>query len=120
MPEFAGAYAWSTVTAVVSCADLSAMFQVMFPDSEIVSQYTLGKTKTRYTMIYGIASEFKKQLIYEINASPFYTVSFHESLNSQVQKSQMDVGVRYWNNRKKIAETRFFDLKFMRRPNADV
>ena len=96
------------------------MFQVMFPDSEIVSQYTLGKTKTRYTVIYGIASEFKKQLIYKINASPFYTVSFHESLNSQVQKSQMDVGVRYWNNRKKIAETRFFDLKFMRRPNADV
>ena len=119
MPEFAGAYAWSTVTAVVSCADLSAMSQVMFPDSEIVSQYTLGKTKTRYAMIYGIASAFKKQLN-EINASPFYTVSFDESLNSQVQKSQMDVGMRYWNNRKKIVETRFFDLKFMRRINADV
>ena len=71
-------------------------------------------------MLHGIAPEFKKKLIYDINASPFYTVSFDESLNSQVQKSQMNVGVRYWNNRKKIAETRFFDLKFMRRPNADV
>ena len=29
------------------CADLGAMFQVMFPDSEIASQITLGKT-TRY------------------------------------------------------------------------
>ena len=96
------------------------MFQVMFPDSEIVSQYTLGKTKTRYTVIYGIASEFKKQLIYKINASPFYTVSFDESLNSQVQMSQMDVGVRYWDNTKNIVETRYFDSKFMRRPNADV
>ena len=81
-----------------SCADLVAMFQVMFPDSKIVSQFTLGKTKTRYTMRYGIAHEFKKQLIYD-NASPFYTVSFDESLNSQVQMSEMDVGVRYWKNR---------------------
>ena len=34
--------------------------------------------------------------------------------------SQMDVGVRYWNNRKNIAETRYFDSKFMRQPNAYV
>ena len=103
-----------------SCADLGAMFQVMFPDSEIASQFTLGKTKARYTMLYRIAPEFKKQLIYDINASPFYIVSFDDSLISQVQMSQMDVGVRYWNNRKNIAETCYFDLKFMRRPNADV
>ena len=92
----------------------------MFPDSEIASQFTLGKTKARYTMLYRIAPEFKKQLIYDINASPFYIVSFDESLISQVQMSQMDVGVRYWNNRKNIAETRYFDSKFMRQPNAYV
>ena len=92
----------------------------MFPDSEIPSQFTLGKTKARYTMLYRIAPEFKKQLIYDINASPFYIVSFDESLISQVQMSQMDVGVRYWNNRKNIAETHYFDSKFMRQPNADV
>ena len=96
------------------------MFQVMFPDSEIASQFTLGKTKARYTMLYRIAPEFKKQLIYDINASPFYIVSFDESLISQVQMSQMDVGVRYWNNRKNIPETRYFDSKFMRQPNAYV
>ena len=92
----------------------------MFPDSEIASQFTLGKTKARYTMLYRIAPEFKKQLIYDINASPFYIVSFDDSLISQVQMSQMDVGVRYWNNRKNIAETHYFDSKFMRQPNADV
>ena len=75
---------------------------------------------TRYTILYRIPPKFKKQLIYGLNASPFYTVTFDESLNSQVQMSQMDVGVRYWNNRKNIAETCYFDLKFMRRPNADV
>ena len=78
-----------------SCADLGAVFQVMFPDSEIVSQFTLGKTKAKYTMLYGIAPEFKKQLIYDINASPFYTVFFYKSLNSQVQMSHMDVEVKH-------------------------
>ena len=93
----------------------------MFPDSGISSQFTLGKTKARYTILYRIASEFKKQLIYDINASPFYTLSFDESLNFQMQMSQVDVGERYWNNRKNIAEIRYyFDSKFMRRPNADV
>ena len=43
-----------------SCADLGEMFKVMFPDSEIASQFTLGKTNARYTMLYGIAPEFKK------------------------------------------------------------
>ena len=56
-----------------SCADLAAMFQVMFPNSKIASHFKLGKTKARYTMLYGIAPESKKQLIYDINASPFYT-----------------------------------------------
>ena len=102
-----------------SCADLGAMFQVMFPDSKIVSIYT-GKNKSKIYNALWNCPEFKKQLIYDINASPFYTASFDESLNSQVQMSQMDVGVRYWNNRKNIAETHYFDSKFMRQPNADV
>ena len=71
-------------------------------------------------MLHGIAPEFKKKLIYDINASPFYTVSFDESLNSQVQMSQMDVAVWHWNNRKNIAETRYLDSKFMSWSNADV
>ena len=34
--------------------------------------------------------------------------------------SEMDVGVRFWSNRKNIAETRYFDSKFMTQRNADV
>ena len=89
------------------------MFQVMFPDSKIAFQFTLGKTKARFTMLNGIAPEFKKQLIYDINASPFYTVSFDEGFNSQVQMSQMDVALLDWNSRKNIAEIRYLDSKFM-------
>ena len=122
MLKFPGAYTSSTAIAATTLVlNLSAKFQVMFPDSEIASQFTLGKTKARYAILYRIASEFKKQLIYDINASPFYTLSFDESLNFQVQMSQVDVGEWYWNNRKSIAEIRYyFDSKFMRQPNADV
>ena len=88
-----------------SYADLGAMFQVMFLDSDIAPQVTPGKTKARYTMLHGIAPELKKHLIYDINASSFCTVSSDDSLNSQVQMSQMDVGVWYWNNRKNIERT---------------
>ena len=113
MPKFTGAYVVNCHSSCNSCADLGAMFQVMFSDSKIASQFKLGKTKARYAMLYGIALELKKQLIYDINATPFYTVSFDESLNSQVQVSQMDVGVLYWNSRKSIAETHYFDSNFM-------
>ena len=94
-----------------SCADVGAMFQAMFPDNQFASQFTLGKTKARYAMLYGIAPEFKKQLICDINAPSFYTVSFDESLHCQLQMSQIDVGVWYWNNRKNIAKTLYFWLK---------
>ena len=32
----------------------------------------------------------------------------------------MDAGERHWSNRKNIAETRYFDSKFMKQLNADV
>ena len=94
-----------------SCADVGAMFQAVFPGNQIASQFTLGKTKARYAILYGIVPQFKKQLICDINAPSFYTVSFDESLHCQLQMSQIDVGVWYWNNRKNIAKTLYFWLK---------
>ena len=58
MLKFPGAYTLSTVTAATTVVlNLSAKFQVMFPDSEIASQFTLGKTIARYTILYRIASD---------------------------------------------------------------
>ena len=36
-------------------------------------------------MLYGIAPEFKQKLIFDINPSPFYSVTFDESMNSELQ-----------------------------------
>ena len=50
-----------------SCAELSELFQVMFSDSEIASEFTLGKTKCFYLINYGLAPFFKDTLLREIN-----------------------------------------------------
>ena len=54
-----------------------------------------------------------------INYSPWYSVSFDESLNKNQQKCQIDVNLRYWNGEKNITETSYLDSKFLLRPNAE-
>ena len=69
-------------------------------------------------IIYGIYPAFKQKLKIMINNSPWYSVSFDESLNKNQQKCQMDINLRYWNAEKNIAETSYLRSKFLLRPNA--
>ena len=32
----------------------------------------------------------------------------------------MDVGIRYWDNAESLVQTRYFDSKFLQRPNAEI
>ena len=60
------------------------------------------------------------QLLYkEIELSPYYAVSFDESLNKSLQRGQMDILVRYWNADTNIAETRYLKSEFMGGANAE-
>ena len=97
-----------------SCSNILEIFQRMFFDSEIAAMFSLGKTKSRYTILYGIALEFKRVLLYEVKSSPFFTVSFDESLNTDLQVGQMDVAVHFWNDKTGLSET-YFDSQFLRR-----
>ena len=63
----------------------------MFTGHEVTEHFSLVKTKSRHTMLNGIAPEFKKILLYDLNQSPFFSSSFDESLNSEPQMGQMDV-----------------------------
>ena len=92
------------------CNDIPVLCSSMFLIREIVQKFSLGKTKSRFP-------EFKKTLIYDINKSPFYTISYDESLKSEMQMCQMDAGFGYWKEKKNTVETRYCISKFMRRPN---
>lgn len=71
----------------------------MFPDSTIVKNVSLGETKSRYLLSCGIAPYFSKLLINEIKEDNF-VLMFDESFNKHLQKSQMDVLVRFWHKGK--------------------
>ena len=67
----------------------------MFPDSEVAKSVHLSKTKCAYYVVFGLAPYFKELLVKDIKLSPFYSLSFDESLNSKLQEEQMDISTRF-------------------------
>ena len=55
---------------------ISLFFQPMFSVQEVAEHFSLGKTKSRYTMLDGIVPELKKILLYDVNQSPFLAISY--------------------------------------------
>ena len=102
-----------------SCLGISDLFRCMFSDSEIASQFHLSKTKCSYFINHCFAPYFKDILVNVINMLEFFTVSFDESMNAEMQNCQMDVAVRFWDKTKNQAATCYFDSKFILRPNAN-
>ena len=97
---------------------LKNLFKCIFPDSAITEKFSMGIDKARYLIIYGIFPAFKQKIKCTINDFPWFSISFDESLNRNLQKCQMDVNLRYWNNQKRVAETSCIDSQFVLRPNA--
>ena len=89
----------------------------MFFDSEIATKFSLGKTKSRYNILYTIAPELKiiQILLYDVKFSPFFFVSFNKILNADLQMCQIDVALHFWNDKTGLAETKYFDPQFLRR-----
>ena len=78
----------------------------------------MGIDKARYLIICGIFPAFKQKIKCTINDSPWFSISFDEILNRNLQKCQIDVNLRYWNNENSVAETSYIDSQFLLRPNA--
>ena len=55
---------------------ISLFFQPMFSVQEVAEHFSLGKTKSRYTMLDGIVPELKKILLYDVNQSTFLAISY--------------------------------------------
>ena len=70
-------------------------------------------------MLYRIVLEFKQKPIFDINSSPFYSVTIHKSMISELQMCQMDVGIRFWSKNWGLVNTHYYDSQFLRGPNAE-
>ena len=64
-----------------SVCDSCDLIEVMFPDSEMVSQMELGRTKLMYIVNLRMAPYFREIWKNETVNSEWYTISFIESLN---------------------------------------
>ena len=95
---------WWTLEIVMShlsfrsYIDLNKLFISMFPDSEVASKFTCGKTKCAYLINYSTAPHLKNILTKEITEPPFYSLSFDESFNVAIQCCQMDFGICFWDD----------------------
>ena len=79
----------------------------------------MKKDKAKYLIVYGLFPALKLKIQSLINASPWFSVSFDESLNRHLQQCQMDANIRYWDSQRNIAQSTYYDSKFLLRPNAD-
>ena len=100
-----------------SCESLSKLFTRMFSDSKIAEQFSLGKTKCRYT-VFGIAPYFKSLLVNSIKLAEYFVASYDESYRV-MDESQMDILIRYFDEGSGKVNTRYYESKFLRRPNKD-
>ena len=101
-----------------STVDISKLFAAMFSDSDIALGFQMSKTKVSYMIGFGLSDYFYKTLVNNVKQSPFYSVLFDESLNEVLNKEQMDLQLRFFDNVKGEVITRYFDSRFVYRPNA--
>ena len=96
-----------------SCNYIGEQFRVMFPNSVEAENFKLGRTKCTYLINFGFAPYFSDMLFTSVQDSPYYALSFDESLNKSQQSGQMDINVRFWNSEKCVTETRYFNSEFL-------
>ena len=102
-----------------SCLNLNELFRKMFPGSQVAKSFQLSKTKCAYYVVFGLALYFKELLVKDVKLSQFYSLSFDEKLNNNLQEEQMDISFRFWDDIAGEAVTRYFASRFFKRPNAD-
>ena len=100
-----------------SYLELNDLFK-LFSNSQIVSKFSLSKTKCSYIINFGLAPYFSEVLFSQIKASSFFVISYDESLNKILRIEQMDCSIRFWNNETGVVRSRYFDSKFLLRPNS--
>ena len=109
---------WTLTTVMYNISSnasssMTKLFSSLFPDSKIAQDVALGRTKINYVINFGPGPYFKSLLIEEVEKSPYYVVSFDESLNKVTQTCQMDLIVRFWNDLSNEVEVRYLNSTFL-------
>ena len=95
------------------CEDLSTTFQQTFTDSEIAKKFSLRKTKVSYVIVHGLAPYFHDNVAEVLNDCNYFVACFDKALNHVVQRGQMDVHIRFWDETQRKVATRYFASAFL-------
>ena len=78
-----------------SCENIPLLFQQMFPDSEVVKKFTMGRAKALYVVSDGLGPLIGKLVCECLSTSKgAFTLLFYETTTTQNWK-QMDILIRY-------------------------
>ena len=58
-----------------SCNDVTELFKIMFPDSDIANSFTCAKTKFRCMIVYGTTPYFQSRLLDDLKDSTSHVIS---------------------------------------------
>ena len=93
-----------------SCNDVTELFKIMFPDSDITKSFTCAKTKCRYMIVYGF---------YDLQDSAYHVISYDECFNSVLHFGQKDFAIRFWSSSKKLVENHYLTSEFLQGAKAE-
>lgn len=91
-----------------SCEYAGKIFQFMFHDSLIAKTCACAERKAAYLATFGIAPHFLTLLKERAKKQAGFVLLFDESMNNELQSSQMDVHIRFCN-----VQTRYLTSCFM-------
>ena len=80
-----------------SCDGLKKIVNIMFPEHQVVQNFSCGADKASYITSFGLGPHFQSLINKRINASDGYVLMFDESLNKELGSKQLDLHMRYWD-----------------------
>lgn len=114
--------ALQSVTSHISHRAMEEMVQLLpriAPDSDIVQNIQLGRTKLGYIITYGLSVYYKNQLLRSLlpplGAHPKFVSYFDEAMNRITKSKQMDLHVTYFDEKKQLVVRSYIGAHFMGR-----
>ena len=115
---------WAMVTAhlgfsYAASKNIPELVASMFPDSKIAADYAMKDRKISYVISHGTDHYFVHELVKNVNKARCYSLLFDETTIVEVRK-QLDLHIRYWNESKQCAITRYWKSIMLGHATADI
>ena len=78
-----------------SVNDFGDILKRMCQTDPVSSRFQMGRTKLQHVINYGLYPHFKQTVLEETIKPPFMSVLLDEFLNDSIQKSEIDIHIRY-------------------------